>query len=159
VPAQRAELLAMEVAACLLPKNSIYHGLASKRWLGGWSRPGQHRLQVRGEPATFAGQLLVVIDEKVLSAADNLCRCLHDLHPDVTFVGRATGAGSGAPRPCVTLQHSGAVVTFCTMRVHGPAGELTEGRGTTPDVPVALTRAAVLAGTDVDLVAALRAAR
>lgn len=108
-----------------------------------------------GEPQRFEGQLLVLIDEDVFSVSDKLCRCLRDQHPDVTFVGAPTGGGSGAPRPCITLQHSGAIVTLCTMRVTGPKGELIEGRGTVPDVPVRRTRAGVIAGTDEVLAAAL----
>lgn len=153
------DLLAMEVAAVFLQRDAVYYGLASRSWLGGWSRPSRHRLQPKGEPPRFTGQLVVLIDEHVFSAADNLCRCLDDLHPDVTFVGRPTGGGTGAPRPCVTLRHSGVVVGFCTMRVYGPDGGLIEGRGTVPDVRVARTRAGVLAGADEDLAAALRAVR
>jgi C-terminal processing protease CtpA/Prc len=153
------DLLGMEVAACLLPANSVYYGLSTRGLLFGWANAGIHRLQVQGEPPRFAGQLVVLIDEGVFSVTDNLCRCLDDLHGDVTFVGRPTGGGSGAPRPCVTLAHSGVVVGFCTMRVFGPKGELIEGRGTKPDVPVARTRDALLAGRDDDLAAALKAVR
>ncbi|MCC6670502.1 MAG: hypothetical protein IT458_05535 [Planctomycetes bacterium] len=153
------DLLGMEVAACLLPSDSIYYGLSSRGFLGGWSRPVFHRLRVAGEPPRFAGQLLVLVDEGAFSTTDNLCRCLDDLHPDVTFVGRPTGGGTGAPRACVTLRHSRIVVGFCTMRVYGPKGELIEGRGTTPDVPVVPTRADVVAGRDPDLAAALRLVR
>jgi C-terminal processing protease CtpA/Prc len=153
------DLLGMEVAACLLPKGSVYYGLASRGLLWGWNEPGFHKLQVPGDPPRFAGRLVVLIDEGTFSVTDNLCRCLDDLHGDVTFVGRPTGGGTGAPRPCVTLAHSGVVVGFCTMRVYGPKGELIEGRGTRPDVPVVRTCEAVLAGRDEDLAAALRAIR
>ncbi len=152
------DMLGMEVAACLLPKGSVYYELSSKGWFG-WSWPGKSRLDVRGDPPRFPGKLVVLIDESVFSTSDNLCRCLDDLHPDVTFVGRATGGGTGASRPCVTLKHSGAVVWFCTLRVYGPKGELIEGRGTVPDVVVQRTRAGMLAGSDEDLEAALRLLR
>ncbi len=154
------DLLGMEVAACLLPAGSVYYGLASRRrLLPGWASPGDHRIRSSGEPQRFGGQLLVLIDEGVFSVTDNLCRCLDDLHPDVTFVGRPTGGGSGAPRPCITLAHSRAVITLCTMRVTGPDGELIEGRGTVPDVLVRPTRAGVLAGRDEVLDAALARVR
>ena len=120
---------------------------------------GGSLLGVLSADTGVTGQLLVLIDAGVFSAADNLCRCLDDLHPDVTFVGSATGGGSGAPRPCVTLEHSRAVITFCTMRVTGPNGELIEGRGTLPDVPAAPTRRGVLAGDDEVLAAALACVR
>jgi C-terminal processing protease CtpA/Prc len=153
------DLLGYELAACLLGGSPVYYGLASKNLIGGWSSPSFHRASVEGDPPRFAGQLVVLIDEETFSTSDNLCRCLDDLHPDVTFVGRPTGGGTGAPRPAVTLGHSGVVVGFCTMRVVGPKGELIDGRGTQPDVLVRPTRESVLAGRDLDLEAALRAIR
>ena len=152
------DLLGMEVAACLLPANSVYYQLASRGWFG-WGKPSPQRLHVNGTPPLFEGQLVVLIDEGVFSTTDNLCRCLDDLHRDVTFVGRPTGGGTGAPRPCVTLTHSGAVITLCTMRVYGPAGELIEGRGTQPDVLVSRTRDDVIAVRDAEMASALRAVR
>jgi C-terminal processing protease CtpA/Prc len=152
------DLLGMEVAACLLPADSVYYQLASRGWFG-WSKPSPQRLHVNGTPPLFGGQLVVLIDEGVFSTTDNLCRCLDDLHRDVTFIGRPTGGGTGAPRPCVTLTHSGAVITFCTMRVYGPAGGLIEGRGTQPDVLVSRNRNDVIGGRDAELESALRAVR
>lgn len=70
-----------------------------------------------------------------------------------------TRGGTGAPRPCVTLTHSGAVITFCTMRVYGPAGRLMEGRGTQPDVLVSRNRNDVIGGRDAELESTLRAVR
>ena len=101
----------------------------------------------------------MLIDEDAFSATDNLCRCLRDLHPDVTFVGRPTGGGTGAPGPFVKLKHSGAVITLCTIRVTGPKGDLIEGSGTAPDLVVRPTRAGVLAGRDEVLDAALSRVR
>jgi C-terminal processing protease CtpA/Prc len=153
------DLLGMEVAACLLGGSPVYYGLSSQGAPGSWSPPYFYSAQVEGEPPRFSGQLIVLIDEKSFSATDNLCRCLDDLHPDVTFVGRPTGGGTGAPRPCVTLESSGVVVGFCTMRVVGPKGGLIDGRGTVPDVLVRPTRESALAGRDLDLEAALKAVR
>jgi C-terminal processing protease CtpA/Prc len=153
------DLLGKEVAACLLPQGSVYYSLSSLMEDGRWRKPIPSPLKVDGTPPRFTGQLLVLIDEGSFSATDNLCRCLDDLHPDVTFVGRPTGGGTGAPRPKVTLEHSGVVVGFCTMRVWGPKGGLIDGRGTPPDVPVRPTRDDVLSGRDPDLEAALRLVR
>jgi hypothetical protein len=66
--------------------------------------------------------------------------CLDDLHPDVRFVVRPSGGGTGAPRRVVTLEHSGASLTACTMFVRSPKGRPIEGRGTLPDVTVPLSR-------------------
>jgi C-terminal processing protease CtpA/Prc len=153
------DLLGMDVAVSLIGGKPIYYGLSSRTLVGTWSKPHYYEAKSEGTPPRFAGQLVVLIDEATFSASDNLCRCLDDLHPDVTFVGRPTGGGTGAPRPAVTLEHSQVTVGFCTMRVLGPKGELIDGRGTLPDVPVRPTRESVLAGRDLDLEAALRAVR
>ena len=153
------DLLGMDVAVSLIGGKPVYYGLASRGPSGAWSKPHFYEAKSAGTPPHFAGQLVVLIDEATFSASDNLCRCLDDLHPDVTFVGRPTGGGTGAPRPAVTLAHSQVTVGFCTMRVVGPKGELIDGRGTVPDVLVRPTRESVLAGRDLDLEAALRAVR
>jgi len=149
------DLLGRAVAACLLPSDAVYYRLSSRRATGGWTPPWPVPIAVPEDSPRVRGRLIVLIDAGVFSAADNLCRCLDDLHPQVTFVGGATGGGSGAPRPLVTLRHSRAVVTFCTMRVFGPNGAPIEGVGTRPDVPVAPTCAGVLAGRDEVLDAAV----
>lgn len=153
------DLLGMEVAACLLGGEPVYYGLSSRRLLVGWSKPTYYSAEPGGTPPHFRGQLVVLIDEVTFSASDNRCRCLDDLHPDVTFVGRPTGGGTGAPRPAVTLTHSGVTVGFCTQRVVGPKGELIDGRGTPPDILVRPTRESVRAGRDLDLEAGLGAVR
>lgn len=153
------DLLAMEVAGHLIPNDATYYRLASRNWLAGWNAPSSHRLQCSADVPPLPCKLIVLIDAGTFSAADNLCRCLHDLHPEVTFVGEATGGGTGAPRALVTLEHSKVVIGACTMRVFGPKGELIEGRGTAPDVTIVPTREAWLAGRDEALEAALAVAR
>ena len=149
------DALGIRLALHLLPKPFVYFRLSA---LGenGWHRPGG--ITYRAEPgmAVFPGRLVALTDEGCFSTTDNFLRCLRDLHPRFTAVGRPTGGGTGAPRTIAKLAHSGAAVTLCTMRVYGPKSGLIEGRGTTPDVPVTWTRADVLAGRDPDLEAALR---
>ena len=112
---------------------------------------------IEDREARGGGETVVaLIDAGCFSTTDNFLRALRDLHPAFTTVGRATGAGTGAPRAIATLTHSGARITLCTMRVLGPRSGLIEGRGTQPDVPVTWTRADVIAGRDPDLEAALR---
>ena len=98
----------------------------------------------------------MLTDESCFSATDNLLRCLRDLHPKLTVIGRPSGGGTGAPREIAKLKHSGARITLCTMRVYGPKSGLIEGRGTVPDVPVRWTREDILSGRDPDLEAALK---
>jgi len=56
----------------------------------------------------------------------------------------------------VTLRHSRAAVTLCTMRVQGPKSGLIEGRGTTPNTLVRWTRDDWVSGRDPDLQAAIK---
>jgi C-terminal processing protease CtpA/Prc len=72
-------------------------------------------------------------------------------------VGRTTNGGTGAPAVIAKLPKSETWVTLCTMRVYGPKGELIEGRGTTPTVPVRWTTADFIEKKDPDLAAALQA--
>lgn len=153
------DLLGIHLAKHLVPGRFTYFRLAARRnWFGieGWSRPGEHRYQAEADLAAFRGPVLALIDPGCFSVTDNLLRCLDDVHHDFTAVGRPSGAGTGAPRQLDPLPNSQAVVTFCTMRVYGPAGAPIEGSGTVPDVPVAWTQADVAQARDPDLAAALR---
>jgi C-terminal processing protease CtpA/Prc len=133
----------------------VYFRLSSRTGAG-WRRPGGSTYRTEEGVPTFHGRLLAITDECCSSATDNFLRCMRDLHPRFTVVGRPTGGGTGAPRSIVTLKHSGAAVTLCTLRVYGPSSGLTEGRGTTPDVAVTWMRGDFLTGRDPDLEAALR---
>ena len=149
------DLLGIHLAKHLVPGRFVYYGLASKRFLLGWSKTNPYRYEADDGLRPFHGPLVALIDEGCFSVTDNLLRCLDEAHPDATFVGRPSGGGTGAPRKLEPLPHSEAEVTLCTMRVYGPKGELIEGSGTVPDVPVTWSRADLAAGRDPDLAAAL----
>ena len=127
--------------------------LSSKRGLKwtdlGWQTPNEGR----GAPR-FGGELLCLIDENCFSTTDNLASCLRDLHPNVRFIGKPTGGGSGAPRT-FTLPSTGARVTFCTMRAYAPNGDPIEGNSVQPDVLIRPTRAQQLEDADAALEFAL----
>ena len=148
------DLAAMELARPLLPPDAIYFQLQARLDDGSWSQVSSHGLPPAPDVPRYAQRLVVLIDEGTFSAADNLAACLRDELPSAQFVGRPTGGGTGAPRR-VELSRSGAQVAFCTQRVRGPAGELTEGRGVVPDVAVRWSRDDLLSGRDPDLAAAL----
>ena len=151
------DLLGQRVAMHLLDKPFQYYLLSAKR-NGAWSEPyGETHESLAADPP-FSGRVIALTDELCFSATDNLLRCLRDLHPRFTTIGGPTGAGTGAPREIVRLDHSGARITLCTMRVLGPKGGLIEGRGTTPDVVVRPSRDDVRSGRDAVLSAALAAA-
>ncbi|HKB17303.1 MAG TPA: S41 family peptidase, partial [Planctomycetota bacterium] len=121
----------------------------------GWTDEAAIPVKRRGPPSHL-GRLVVLIDERCFSVTDNFLACLRDLHPDVRFVGRPTGGGTGAPRRIATLPHSGATITACVMEPRSPKGRLIEGRGTSPDIPVQWSRDDLLSGRDPDIEAALR---
>ncbi len=155
------DLLGQRLVSHLVEPGFVYFRLQSKSPLpwGGWRRPSTHKPRnVPEKLPRFLGRLVVLIDEDVFSTADNVAACLRDVHPDVAFVGRSAGAGTGAPR-AFTLKRTGAKVWFCTQRVYSPKGKMIEGHGVTPDVKVEWTREDYLGRRDPDLEAALRIAR
>jgi C-terminal processing protease CtpA/Prc len=149
------DLLGIHAAQRFVRKPFRYFQL-SGFYGGKWTAP--HGTTYQPRKPTLDLPLLVLIDEEVFSTADNFARCLDDLRPDAVFIGRPTGAGTGAPGILATLPHSKAFISACTQRVYGPKGTLIEGVGTTPDVPIRWTRRDVVEGRDPDLEAALERA-
>lgn len=147
------DLLGQFLVDRLVEGDYTYFRLSS-RGRRGWRGYGKHgSTAIAGEHSLAGRPLVVLIDAYTFSTADNVAACLRDVHPDVRFVGRPNGAGSGAPRP-FALPRTGASITFCTQRVQGPAGTMTEGVPVQPDVRVAWTRDDLLTGRDPDLAAA-----
>ncbi len=153
------DLLGKELAGHLLDASAVYYRLQSRKADGSWHRIGSYTVRSKPGQKVYGGAVICLIDDRTFSVADNFAACLRDNHPDVTFVGRKTAAGTGAPR-WFTLPGTKAEVRFCTMRVYSHKGGLIEGRGTSPDVPVTWTRKDYLSTTaDPDLRAALKIAR
>ena len=96
----------------------------------------------------YSGQLFVLINGASFSSSDGLSAVLKDLHPNVTFVGEPTGAGSGVPQVLGELKHSKAVFTTSTSLMYSPHQRLIEGVGTQPDIPVQWTEKAIKTGQD-----------
>ena len=148
------DLLGMALAAHLVGPKTVYFRLQARRIGRIWGIPGLHRPQTDGEPR-FHGRLVCLIDARTFSTANNFSACMRDTHPDVIFIGRPDGAGTGAPRP-VTLPHTGAKVAFCTQRVFSPKNHIIEGVGVKPDILIRWSRDDLLKGRDPDLAAALK---
>lgn len=142
--------LGIHFAERLLPDPFVYFRLSSFRD-GAWSQPHGYTYGTAEDLARVVVPVLALIDEGCFSTTDNFLRALDALHPDLTTIGRPTGAGTGAPRVVAELAHSGARITLCTMLVYGPDDRLIEGRGTLPDVPVEWTSADLREGRDPDL--------
>jgi hypothetical protein len=152
------DLLGQHLAALLLPRGTTYYELQGRSEEGEWFDPHSYPVRDLGGREPYAGQLILIVDERTFSVADNLSTCLAEAHPDITVIGRPTGAGTGAPR-AITLPHSGLQVFTCTMRVWGPDGHMIEGRGVVPDVLVTWTIADHLERRDADLAVALERVR
>lgn len=148
------DLLGMFLVDRLVKGSYTYYRLSGdgKNGFKGFAKHGS--TAPKGEHA-FHGKLLVLVDEHTFSTADNVAACLEKVHPEVTFVGRPNGAGTGAPRS-FTLPRTGTTVTLCTMRVQNPDGEIAEGHPVRVLVTVGWTRGDVLEGRDPDLEIALR---
>ena len=153
------DMLGQVFASQFVEPGTVYFKLSMKAPSGEWLRESTHTVPELSGRAPFTGQVVLVVDERTFSTADNVAACLVDTREDVTVVGRHAGSGTGAPR-AITLPHSGAEVTFCTMRVRTAKDRMTEGQGVVPDVPVAWTIADWLDDSrDPDLDAALAAVR
>ncbi len=142
------DLLGQEIADHLLAGKYTYYWLAAKQ-NGAWTAPVPIE-RTANVAAPFKGRVVVLIDEGTGSAADNLAAALRDQHPDIAFVGRPTSGASGAPR-AAKLPRTGAMVTFCTMRVESPKRLLIEGVGVQPTQRVIWTREDLQSDRDPDL--------
>jgi carboxyl-terminal processing protease len=148
------DLLGQFLIDRLVEPGYVYSQLSQgqrESWLGF----GKHGSSAEPGKNNFRGPLICLIDEATFSTADNVVACLADVHPDVRFVGRPNGAGTGAPRS-FELPRTGAKITFCTMRVRTPSGRMGEGISVKLDAPVTWTRDDVLQGRDPDLAKAMQ---
>ena len=139
--------LGIEFARHLLPGEFVYFKL-SAFVDGKWTAPHGYTHGSEAELVRVVCPTVALIDAGCFSTTDNFLRALDLNHPDLTTVGRPTGGGTGAPRVVSTLTHSGASLTLCTQRVLGPDDQLTEGRGTLPDVAVTWSRVDLVRGVE-----------
>lgn len=148
------DLLGQFLVDRLLDEKYIYFQLSALR-NNGWGGFGKHgSSSPPGKHSMARKPLAVIVDPATFSTADNVAACLRDVHPDVRFIGRPNGAGSGAPRS-FKLPRTGSSITFCTQRVKSASGRMTEGVPVHIDIPVRWTRADVAHGRDPDLLAAI----
>lgn len=154
------DMLGHVFASCFVAPGTVYYRLQMRGGDGRWHPISTHTVPpLPGGQEPFGGQLVLLVDEFTFSTADNVAACLVDTRDDVTVVGRPAGSGTGAPRT-FSLPHSGATVSFCTMRVWTGAERMTEGQGVVPDVDVRWTIEDWLDSTrDPDLDVALAAVR
>lgn len=148
------DLLGQFLVDRLVEGDYVYFQL-SALYRRGWNDFSHHGSSAPKGEYSFAGEpLAVIIDEGTFSTADNVAGCLRDVHPNVRFIGRPNGAGTGAPRS-FELPRTGTKVSFCTQRVKSASGRMIEGVPVEIEIPAKWTRDDVLQGRDPDLKAAI----
>jgi len=143
------DALGIHLAERLLEGPFSYFLLSAKSD-GAWRKPGGLTYG-EGQHPRFLGELVLLLDSRSFSTTDNFARCIDDLHPTCTIVGRPSGGGTGAPRPLIETTHTKTIVGACSMRVYGPRGAYIEGGGTVPDIIVSWTRQDVIERRDPDI--------
>jgi carboxyl-terminal processing protease len=117
-------------------------------------RSGEIRLPVFPAPDPYGGKVAILTDEMSLSTSEILAGGLQEMGRALV-VGGTTG-GMALPSVVEKLP-GGARLQYAFADFRTPKGVLLEGRGVVPDIPVELTRRALLAGRDPALEAAVRA--
>ena len=106
----------------------------------------------RASKDRFNGPIVVLVDALSASTSELFAAGLQELGR-ASVVG-TTSAGMSLPSIIETLP-DGDLLQFVTADLHTPAGARLEAAGVTPDIVVPLNEAALLAGTDPQLDAAL----
>jgi carboxyl-terminal processing protease len=115
-------------------------------------RNGQLNFAVFPQPAAYTGPVAVLIDGGSGSTTEVFAAGIQELQRGV-IVGECS-AGKVLPSMFQKLP-TGALFQYATADFKTPNGVLLEGRGVLPDVDVKHNRAALLAGRDLPLEAAI----
>ena len=117
------------------------------------TRGGVLSFQAIPQKHLYTGQVVVLIDGETLSAGEMFAAGLQE-------TGRAMIVGersAGATLPSVAKElPTGAILQYAFADFRTPKGNLIEGHGVDPVIAVKLNRAALLAGHDSQLEAALK---
>lgn len=103
-------------------------------------------------PVPYAAPVAVLVDEASISSAEILAGGLQDLGLAKVF-GRRT-AGLALPSVVIKLPNADGF-QYAIADYHSASGRSLESAGVEPDVPVNLSREALMSGQDPDLEAAL----
>jgi carboxyl-terminal processing protease len=119
-------------------------------------RSGFQNMMASPQPQPYLGPVVILIDGLSASTSEVFASGMQEL-------GRAVVVGqrsAGAALPSIFQKlPTGALFQYAIADFRTPKGILIEGRGVIPDVQVGLTREALLAGTDLQLEAAIKALR
>ncbi len=135
--------------------NAISGSLFSSRTdLGAMTlRTGVARFPVFPIDEPYTGPLVILTDEGSASTSEIMAGSLQELGR-ATVVGQKT-AGAVLPSAIETLPGTRARLQYAFADFKTPKGTLLEGRGVLPDIPVQVTRRALLDGHDPELDAAI----
>lgn len=111
---------------------------------------------IAGPPSAFAGPISVLVDPRSVGGAETLITMLAPLE-QVRFVGRASSGADG--NPTGVWLPGGVGVAFVGMDMRMPDDSVFNGVGIAPDVQVDGDAAAVAAGRDLALEAAIEELR
>ena len=116
------------------------------------TRAGRFELQVNPQKNPYRGQVAVLIDSTTQSAGEIFAGGLGESGRAVVVGERS--AGATLPSAAKELP-TGAILQYAFADFVTANGNLLEGRGVNPNVPVKLSRRSLLAGRDPQLEAAL----
>ena len=117
------------------------------------ARARSEEFEVRPRVRAFTGRLAILVDSGSASTSEILAAGLQDLGRARLF--GAQTAGAALPSQIIRLPN-GDAFQFATATYISQSGRMLEGKGVTPDEVVPRTRAALAAGIDEPLDAALR---
>lgn len=115
-------------------------------------RRGTEHLIATPKAKRFKGNIVFLVDELTVSAAEMFAASLQDAKR--AFVVGERTAGEALPSITISLP-TGAVLQYPIANYRTSSGRLLEGSGVTPDILVPLTRKALLSGADPQLAKAL----
>jgi carboxyl-terminal processing protease len=116
-------------------------------------RSGYTNFAIFPQALVYAGPVAIIVDNGSASTSEIFAGGLQELKR-ASVIGERT-AGAALPSVIQKLP-TGALFQYAIGDFKTPQGTLLEGRGVLPDVPVTLTRAALLAGRDLSLEAAIK---
>ncbi|HJQ26327.1 MAG TPA: S41 family peptidase [Blastocatellia bacterium] len=139
------DMIGLEMAAHLFARPTVFNVMRT--------RQGIKNISVKPEAKTYGGPVVILVDEGSGSASEQFAAPMQELGRAVIVGVRTAGADLDAD---LKRLPTGAILLYAFSECRTPKGVVIEGRGVIPDVEVKLTRAALLAGGDPQLQAAIR---
>ncbi len=140
-----ADLIGLEMAAHLFARPTVFNVMRT--------RQGIKNISVKPEAKIYGGPVVILVDEGSGSASEQFAAPMQELGRAVVVGVHTEGADLDAD---LKRLPTGAILLYAFSECRTPKGVVIEGRGVTPNVEVKLTRAALLAGDDPQLQAAIR---